>query len=279
MQSEIIKLAPTLSPKERAKLVLMDWHKAVGGKAIFDEAEQKTLLTPKYRDVEGAREFEYYFHLYKWANMMWRDDIDKTFLRFSVLLTQLNNFCMSFGVDMVIKAAIWEITFLSKNKKDKEKEKGVVELLKRFEVFKEHYDWDKDTKIIEMREESPLVVEPQKYIQAIEQELKKLFEYKLAVEEVEKELDGVPLFDEITYTRFRNYWGQSDTLSANYNNSIERLETWKDFDNLKIVLKDKEQFLIKKPASEKEAADRLVADIKSLVESELKKFDILAGKR
>lgn len=285
MQPEIIKLAPTLSPKERAKLTISNWHKAVEGKAVFNEAERKAILTPKYGDVDGAREFEYYFHLYKWANLFWRDEIDKIFLRFSILLTQLNNFRLSFGVDIVIKAAIWEIAFLSRDNKNidkedenKEKEEGAIKLLKHFEVFKERYDWDKEEKIIEVREESPLVVEPQKFIQAIEQELKRLFEYKLAVEEVEKELDGVPLFDENTYARFRDYWKQSEVLLESYNSSIERLETWRDFDDLKVVLKDKEQYLIKKPIPEKEAVNRLIADIKSLVESELRQFDILTGK-
>lgn len=280
MQSEIIKLAPTLSPKERAKLVLSDWHKTVEGNRVFNEAEQKAILTPKYGDVEGTRQFEYYFHLYRWANIFWRDDVEKTFLRFSLLLAQLMQVNTAFLVDIVFKAVISDINFSFLRNKRVE-ENFSINLLKKYEALRESYDWDKNLKILEINENSPLIQEPERFAREAEKQLKLLTEYKIAIEEVEKELDGVPLFDERTYMRLRGYWEQSEFIVSLYNKTFEKLEENKSkiVDDLKLILKNKEKYLVKRLEPDKEVVTQLIADVKSLVDSELKQFDVLAGRK
>ncbi|TSC77461.1 MAG: hypothetical protein G01um101429_1043 [Parcubacteria group bacterium Gr01-1014_29] len=203
-KADITKLVPTLSTKERIKLLISDWLKGLNGKSLLSMIEKNALMS--FTEAEDFRQYEYFIGIYKWCGLLlWCDEIEKTFLY------------IAFGVQKINKLNDLQITI----------------------------------------------------IQFLENKIKTLFEYRAAVETLEKELD-LPLFDEITYSKIRSYWSWTENFVEKHNEFIESLET-KDLekDGLRVILENKENYLLKCLEPDKGVVTQMIADVKELVNSEI----------
>ena len=204
-KADITKIAPTLSTKERIKLLISDWQKILAGKkSLLSEEEKKALLS--FTNAEDFRQYEYFESIYKWCGLfLWRDEIEKTFLRIAIGFYRIGG-CS----------------------------------------------------------------DQQETTQFLEKEIKELFEYKAAVETIEKELD-LPLFDETTYSKIKSYWSWTENFVTKHNEIVEGFEA-ADFERDEFLVafgSNKEKCLIKRLEPDKEVVAQMIVAVKELVNSEI----------
>jgi hypothetical protein len=101
---DLQKLAPTLTGKERAKLLISSWHEAITGKQLFSDAEKQALA--RFEDRAMSRECRYYMNLYKHGFFLFKEAIDSVNLKMIAVSIELNHFRTAFGIDSVAKMAI-----------------------------------------------------------------------------------------------------------------------------------------------------------------------------
>jgi hypothetical protein len=101
---DLQKLAPTLTGKERAKLLISSWHEAITGKQLFSDSEKQALS--RFEDREMSRECRYYMNLYKHGFFLFKEAIDSINLKMIAVSIELNHFRTAFGIDRVAKMAI-----------------------------------------------------------------------------------------------------------------------------------------------------------------------------
>lgn len=101
---DLQKLAPTLTGKERAKLLISSWHEAITGKQLFTDAEKQALA--RFEDRAMSRECRYYMNLYKHGFFLFKEAIDSINLKMIACSIELNHFRTAFGIDSVAKMAI-----------------------------------------------------------------------------------------------------------------------------------------------------------------------------
>jgi hypothetical protein len=72
----IIKLAPTLSPRERAKILISDYYNFITtGNSVINEAERQALWN--FKTSQAWREYYTLVTTYKWAHIIWYGQIEK----------------------------------------------------------------------------------------------------------------------------------------------------------------------------------------------------------
>jgi hypothetical protein len=69
------KIAPMLSGKERAKLLIAEMRLQMKGRKAFTETEKDALLTITYAKTDA--ECWYCIELFRWGNFMWRKEIER----------------------------------------------------------------------------------------------------------------------------------------------------------------------------------------------------------
>lgn len=266
---DITKLAPNLSTKERIRLWLADWHKAVVGKPMLTETEKRALIS--FRAAEDFNQCHYFTELYKWCRLVWLDEIDKIWLRTAFLFDQTVQFRMLFCFDAAIKLAKKKIQLLGGD--SEEDDSSILKTLEKFEIINNGYDWLQSAKRVEIIDGSLWTNKLELAIRTLEAAIKELSEYQNAINLVEKEL-GLPLFDEKTNARIGAYWTSVKTLAEMHNQFIENLEKRGDgVGEVKTVLKNKEKYLIKFLEPDKELVNQLINEVKQLVEQELRIYD------
>lgn len=78
--ADIIKLAPTLSAKEKYKLVVTDFHRElVEGRPTLSGAEREAIVRCEKRDV--WEEYTRHIGIMQWASTFWSKDIETEKLR------------------------------------------------------------------------------------------------------------------------------------------------------------------------------------------------------
>lgn len=91
MKADLIKLAPTLSAKERYKILVSDFHRtSMGEKPMISESELQAIL-----DFEGKRavweEYTKKIAMIQWARILWQRDMETERLRAFYLSLLLNH--------------------------------------------------------------------------------------------------------------------------------------------------------------------------------------------
>ena len=88
--TDLIKLAPTLSAKERLKLVIASLQKEMeGGQSIITESERQALL--RFEDRKMYEEYTSRVMLFRWANIIWVREIETEKLRVCALYIVLTD--------------------------------------------------------------------------------------------------------------------------------------------------------------------------------------------
>src|SRR5262245_46456357 len=112
---DIMRLASSLSGKERAKLLITSWHEAIIGKQTFSKAETDMLV--QFKEPGEGRICRYYLTLYRYGYFMVKNMLEETYLKIVILSSQLQQFHKALVIDGVITAALRAIenvpTFLT----------------------------------------------------------------------------------------------------------------------------------------------------------------------
>ncbi|MDO8430181.1 MAG: hypothetical protein Q7S73_02340 [bacterium] len=222
----IIKLAPTLSARERAKILITDYHKVLSGeKAVISEPEKQALL--RFEDRNVWKEYLRYIEFYKWVNVLWKNEIKNSGVQILALSLYLSSFqrFLATGTD-------------------------------------EHFYRDGEVKTM---------------VGLVKDHIKNLLEYHQALQELEVEIDLVPMLNKKAHLEIKKAWELIESWITKYNNFFDFIQKLLADENVehegyeycKSILKDKEQFLIIKPPLDKAVVNQLVQDMKELVESEL----------
>src|SRR3989344_3520157 len=246
---DIIKLAPTLTAKERMKFILSNWHKTVTEKPFLNESEVKALFG--MTEIGDFDECQYFFALYQWSNMLLRDDIEKAWLRFIAGYNYLVHLRGLLIIDLIIKV---------------EKEDG--SLLERFEITNRSLDPESGLETMAIKEKVSFFPNPKEVVSTLNIHIQTLFGYRDITQKIESELD-IPIFDEKTYARIRGYWTQTEKFISDHNRFIESLEKRGE---QKVILTDKEQYILQITPPDPEFVEQCIQDIKKLVESDISKF-------
>lgn len=241
---DITKLASTLSTKERMKFIITNWHKTVADKPFLNKAELSELYN--MTDPEDFRECHYLLSLYQWSNILLREEIEKSWLKFTAGYTYLVNLGALLILDLIIKA---------------EKQDG--SLLEKFEVTERSCNPETGLEIVVIKEKTRLSPNPKEIVLVLNQHIQVLFGYREIFQKIEAELDDIPIFDEKTYEKIRGYWAQTEKFITYHNNLIGSLEK-----EGAAILVDKEQYLLKVVPSEAGYADQWVKNIKNLAETD-----------
>lgn len=246
---DILKLAPTLTPKERMRFILSNWHKTVSDRPFLSESEIKALYG--MTELDDFNQCQYFFSLYQWSNILLREDIEKAWLRFTagyVYLVHLRGLLM---LDLVIKS---------------EKQDG--SLLEGFEATERSFNYETGLETVVIKDKIRLSPNPKEIVLTLNNHIQALFGFRDIIQKVEAELD-IPIFDEKTYARIQGYWTQTEKFISDHNRFIESLEKRGED---KIILTDKEQYLLQIIPPGSDFVEQWVQDIKSMTEAELSKF-------
>ena len=223
--TDIIKLAPTLSAKERFRMVVTDMQKVLeGGQRTLSETERQAIMR-----CEGREMWEDYTRrigIIQWADAFWTKDIEMEKLRVfasSLLLEReldkffLDNYTM---MPPMMRERFWS---------------GIKE-----------------------------------YVQMVERSVTNFYAYRDAIVEVEKELYGMPLFYGKKKAVIESYYEAMDDTSERYNHRIKLFyERCQENDVPKTVMENVESYIVKKQTPTKELVDGVVAEVMSVVDSEM----------
>lgn len=160
----ISKIAPNLSGKERAKLVIAHWHSQLDGKKIFNEADELTLLN--ISEVHIGVECWRLIELYRWSHVLWTREIER----------------------------VWQVLLL---------------IFQNIATLR--------TLPTDISEHSFIMFDLPQMRSMAELHLGEFAEYQQAIAEIEKEGDGLPLFDETTYSRFREWFNSAKEFTELWN--------------------------------------------------------------
>ena len=240
----ITKLAPTLSAKERMKFIISNWHKTVVDKPFLNRAELSELYN--MTAPEDFSECHYLLSLYQWSNILLREEVEKSWLKFTAGYTYLVNLGTLLILDLIIKA---------------EKQGG--SLLEQFEVTERSPSPETRLETVVIKEKTRFSPSPKEIVLVLNQHIQVLFGYREIFQKIEAELDDIPIFDEKTYEKIRGYWAQTERFIAYHNKLIESLEK-----EGSAVLVDKEQYLLKITPPKAENTEQWVKNIKNLAETD-----------
>lgn len=250
LKPDILKFADTLSAKERMKFVISNWHKSVTDRPILSATEQKAVFDIKTSD--DWFECHYLMSLYQWGNLILRDEIEKTAIRLSAIGLQMVHFRLFLILDDIIKSEIDDLN---------------ASLLRKFIVKNKSYNPGTNTETIAIKENSLLRPGLKELVAAYNDQLQQVSDLQETVRQIEAELDGTALFDEVTYTRIRGYDNLADKFTSAHNSYLEVIET-KNSSRIKQLI-DKEYYIIKRPNPNQQSVEELISGIKNLADTEL----------
>ena len=94
--------------------------------------------------------------------------------------------------------------------------------------------------------------------------------YRETIVQVERELYGMPLFNERKKEVIASYYEAVDEMFENYNNRIRMLcESKMIKKQMKPIADNLENYIAKKPIPQKELIDEVVGEIMGIVDSEM----------
>jgi len=110
-----------------------------------------------------------------------------------------------------------------------------------------------------------------RYVASMEHQSVLFYAYREAINEIEEELYGVPLFDEKSKAGITKYYDEVDELIKFYNHGIRGLcgdERIREY--IKPMVQDTESFLLKKPVPSSILVEQLVGGIRGIADAELR---------
>ena len=109
-----------------------------------------------------------------------------------------------------------------------------------------------------------------KYVETLERNSRKFYAYRETIVQVERELYGMPLFNERKKEVIASYYEAVDEMFENYNNRIRMLcESKMIKKQMKPIADNLENYIAKKPIPQKELIDEVVGEIMGIVDSEM----------
>jgi hypothetical protein len=120
---------------------------------------------------------------------------------------------------------------------------------------------------LSINEQSGLLHQPQEVLRGLELRIQELMTYRAVVEQIESLLDGVSLFDQVSYKRIKQEYDYAEKLIDFHNERLNKLETDSAlYPNTELV--DKEKYLLKRLPISTEERDNIIKIIKDRVQHE-----------
>ncbi len=108
------------------------------------------------------------------------------------------------------------------------------------------------------------------HVEMLETNSKTFYAYREAIAQVERELYGMPLFNERRRKVIESYYEAVDEMFENYNDRIRMLCGSNMIKkHMKPIADNLENYIAKKPVPQKELIDMLVGEIMDIVDSEM----------
>jgi len=223
--SNVIQLAPTLSAKEKFKMIVTDFHRELAGeKPVFSEAERQAIIHCENRQM--WEEYTRHIGIVQWADVFWTKDIEMEKLRV-------------FASSLILGRAVDRLVA---------------------DMFMPMPEKMLDRRCADVREN----------VLMFEENSTEFYAYPEAIAQIERELYGMPLFNEKKKKVIASYYEAADEMFESYNKRIRMLSESKMIKKrMKPIAENLESYIAKKPIPSKELIDGLVAEIMGIVDSEM----------
>jgi hypothetical protein len=108
------------------------------------------------------------------------------------------------------------------------------------------------------------------YVDMLERNSEKFYAYPEAIMQIERELYGMPLFNEWKKEVIASYYQAADEIFEHYNNRIRMLSTSKMIQKrIKPIVENLGSYTAKKPVPSKELVDEIIGEITGIVDAEM----------
>lgn len=115
-----------------------------------------------------------------------------------------------------------------------------------------------------------LCAEVEEHVRMLEKNSVEFYAYREAVAQIERELYGMPLFNEKKKAALADYYEWVDEMFERYNTRIRMLCEGKVMEeNMKPIIEHMKSYIAKKPVPDKKMVDKLVGEVMVIVDAEM----------